>query len=196
MTFELITGLITMAFVTSVTPGPNNLMLMTSGANFGLRRTIPHWLGVSVGFVVLASFAGSGAAKVLETNPTLQHVMRIVCVGYLLWLAWKIATSSGHSDQSGRSSPLSFLQAAAFQWVNPKVWAMALAAISIYAPSGGIAQVVLVSCIFGSVNFPAVGLWAVAGTKINAIFRNPLHLRFFNVAMAVLLVLSLAPLFL
>lgn len=195
MTFELLLGLITLAFATSVTPGPNNLMLMASGANFGLHRTIPHWLGVSIGFAVLASVVGAGAARVLEIYPTIQQIMRIVCAGYMLWLAWKIATSSQPSHAGVRSSPLSFLQAAAFQWVNPKVWAMALAAISLYAPEGRISQVIAVSCIFGLVNFPAVGIWVVVGTKVHAILRTPAHLRVFNITMAVLLIISLTPIF-
>lgn len=170
-------------------------MLMASGANFGLRRTLPHWVGVSLGFVVLASITGLGAARILETHPTIQQVMHILCTEYLLWLAWKIATSSNSKGGTGRSSPLSFLQAAAFQWVNPKVWAMALAVISLYAPDGTISQVLAVSCIFGLVNFPAVGIWAVAGTKLNIMLRKSSHLRAFNITMAVLLILSLAPLF-
>lgn len=193
---DFVLGTATLIFATSVTPGPNNIMLMASGTNFGIRRTVPHWLGVSIGMVILICVAGFGAARILETHPMLQQAMRLVCGLYMLWLAWKIATAAASGNRHTDARPLSFLQAAAFQWINPKVWAIVLTAISLHASDGQGARVVAVACIAGLVNFPSVGLWVVAGTKLHALLQRPGYLRLFNVSMALLLIASLAPIFL
>ena len=139
MTYEALLPLIAFAFVTSITPGPNNLMLMASGANFGVRRTMPHMIGVVLGFVFMAVFlaviVGVGLAQVFVAVPSLHTMLKAASVVYLLYLAWKIATAPppGEASRSGR--PMTFLAAAAFQWVNPKAWAMALTAVTVYAPS-------------------------------------------------------------
>jgi threonine/homoserine/homoserine lactone efflux protein len=131
---ELIAALVLFALVSSITPGPNNTMLMASGANFGFRATIPHLLGVSGGFFLLVLAAGLGLGGLFAAYPPLHDILAVVGGAYLLWLAWKIATSKGLGLGEGSARPQTFLQAAAFQWVNPKAWAMALGGVTAYAP--------------------------------------------------------------
>ncbi|MEL7465354.1 MAG: LysE family translocator [Pseudomonadota bacterium] len=193
MTYELLIALAGFAFVTSITPGPNNLMLMASGANFGLRRTIPHMLGVALGFVFMASLVGIGLARIFDAYPILHDALTAASVAYLLWLAWKIANASPVTTGEAAGSPLTFLQAAGFQWVNPKAWTMALTAVTVYSPGEGAWSALLVAAVFGCVNLPAVGSWAFIGVQMQRLLTNPVRLRAFNWTMAVLLVGSLWP---
>lgn len=193
MTYELLIALIVFAFVTSVTPGPNNMMLMASGANFGVKRTLPHMLGVSLGHAFMVFVVGMGLMQVFDLFPVSYTILKVVSVVYLLWLAWKIATAAGLSDRSAGGRPFTFLQAAAFQWVNPKAWAMALGAVAAYAPSQTIAAVGAVSVVFAAVNLPSVGAWAILGQQMARLLRDVRHLVLFNRVMAGLLVLSLIP---
>ncbi|MEL7214650.1 MAG: LysE family translocator [Pseudomonadota bacterium] len=193
MTYDLMTALVAFAFVTSITPGPNNLMLMASGANFGLRRTVPHALGVALGFVAMAVLVGLGVAEVFERYPVMHAVLTVVSVLYMLWLAWHIATAAAPEGRESTGTPLTFLQAAAFQWVNPKAWTMALGAMTVYAPDGSALSILLVAVVFGMVNLPAVGSWAILGQQMQRVLTNPARLRLFNWAMAALLVASLLP---
>ena len=193
MTYDLFIGLIGFAFAMSITPGPNNLMLMASGANFGMRRTVPHLLGVSTGFGVMATLIGLGLIGLFDAVPGSYLALKLASVAYMLWLAWKIAHAAAPIADAGGGRPLTFLQAAAFQWVNPKAWAMALSAITIYAPHRGVAAIVLVAVIFSAVNLPSVSLWARAGQEMRRILTNPGRLRLFNHTMALLLLASLYP---
>lgn len=198
MTYDLLLALAGFAFVSSITPGPNNLMLMTSGANFGFARTIPHLLGVSIGFVAMVIIVGAGLAQVFAAVPELHTVLKVVSAAYLLYLAWKIAKAPPPSAEGAvRATPMTFLQAAAFQWVNPKAWTMALTAISVYAPTGpgGISAVtlVLIAVVFGAINLPSVGVWTAIGTQLRRFLSSPASFRVFNGVMAALLVASLIP---
>ncbi|MGR3616694.1 MAG: LysE family translocator [Paracoccaceae bacterium] len=194
MTSNLLIALASFAFVSSVTPGPNNLMLMASGANFGFRRTIPHMLGIGLGFTFMTLLVGVGLIQVFDRFPISYTVLKIVSVVYLLYLAWKIANAapiSGGAETTG--TPMSFFQAAAFQWVNPKAWAMALTAISAYAPDQTLAAIGLVAAIFGIINLPSVSVWTLMGQQMARFLTNPRRLAIYNRTMAVLLVLSLYP---
>ena len=193
MTYDLLFALLGFAFVTSVTPGPNNLMLMASGANFGFRRTLPHMLGISLGFAVLAGAVGLGLAGLLHSVPPVMLALKALAVAYMLWLAWKIAHAGAPGEGRAGARPLTLLQAALFQWVNPKAWAMALGAIAVYAPGGRIAEIALVAAIFSLVNLPTVGLWAWAGEALRHWLGAPHRLRLFNLTMAAALVASLWP---
>ena len=193
MTFELLIALATFAFVTSITPGPNNLMLMASGANFGFRRTIPHMLGVALGFIFMAILMGIGLAGLFEAWPQLHTVLVVVSVVYMLWLAWKIANAAAPSEREAEGTPMTFLQAAAFQWVNPKAWAMALTAVTVYAPEPGLIGIAFVAVVFGAINLPSVGVWCLMGQELRRVLTSRVRLRIFNAVMALLLVLSLAP---
>ncbi|HTK34888.1 MAG TPA: LysE family translocator [Caulobacteraceae bacterium] len=190
----LLAGLSLFALVSSLTPGPNNMMLLASGANFGLRRTIPHLMGVSLGFVLLVWIVGLGLGAVFAAWPPLHAVLQILGGLYLAYLAWKIATASGIGGGASAARPMTFLQAAAFQWVNPKAWAMALGATTTYAPQQHyVANILVVGAVFGAINMPCVALWASLGTVMRRFLSRPGILRLFNYGMAALLLISLYP---
>ena len=194
LTPELLAALALFAFVSSITPGPNNTMLMASGANFGFRASIPHMMGVSGGFLLLVVAVGLGLGGLFAAYQELHDVLAVAGGLYLLWLAWKIATSSGIGMGEAGARPQTFLQAAAFQWVNPKAWAMALGAVTAYAPRDGyVANILLVSVIFTAINLPCVASWTGFGVGLRRFLDRPAVLRAFNVGMALLLVLSLLP---
>jgi threonine/homoserine/homoserine lactone efflux protein len=193
MTTDLILALALFAFVSSITPGPNNLMLMASGANFGFRRTIPHMLGVALGFVFMVVLVGAGLIQVFDAFPFSYTVLKVVSVIYLLYLAWKIANAAPAETGNANGHPMTFVQAAAFQWVNPKAWAMALTAISAYAPDQTFWAILLVAALFGAVNLPSVSSWTVLGQQMARLLTNPRRLAVFNWTMALLLVASLYP---
>ncbi|MDU8458685.1 MULTISPECIES: LysE family translocator [unclassified Pseudomonas syringae group] len=197
LSFDLLLAFTLFAFVTSITPGPNNMMLLASGVNFGFSRTLPHMLGISIGFFVLVLAVGFGLGSVFKAWPLLYTILRYVGAAYLLYLAWKIATSGPASDNvDSQGQPLSFMSAALFQWVNPKAWIMAIGAISTYTPMQGyFYNVVVISAVFALINLPSVGIWAGFGSLLRNVLRDPLGLRIFNGVMAVLLVASLYPLF-
>lgn len=193
MSFEILSALILFAFASSATPGPNNLMLMASGANYGFTRSIPHMLGISIGFALMIVLVGAGLAQIFEAYPVSYTVLKTLSVLYLSYLAWKIATAAPIRKSAEEGRPMTFLQAAAFQWVNPKAWAMALTALSVYAPSQTLAAFALVAVIFATVNLPAITFWTVLGQQMARILTNPRRLTTFNWTMAGLLIASLYP---
>ncbi len=193
MILSTLPALITFAFVSSITPGPNNLMLMASGANFGFRRTVPHMLGIGLGFTFMALVVGAGLIQIFNAFPITYTALKTASVVYLLYLAWKIANAAPVHDQDATGTPMTFLQAAAFQWVNPKAWTMALTAISAYAPNQSYSGILLVALVFGAVNLPSVSVWTVLGQQMARILTNPRRMVLFNWTMATLLVLSLYP---
>lgn len=194
MSYDLLLALTLFAFVSSITPGPNNLMLMASGANFGFRRTLPHLLGVGIGFTLMIVLVGVGLVQVFDLYPISHQILKVVSVIYLLWLAWKIANAATpEGDVQSEGTPITFIQAALFQWVNPKAWTMALTAISAYTPDQTLYYVSLVALVFGIVNLPSVSLWTVLGEQMARFLTSAARLRAFNWAMAGLLVLSLYP---
>ncbi len=193
MTYDTLIALFAFCFVSSITPGPNNLMLMASGANFGFRRTVPHLLGVAGGFVVMVVLVGLGLVQLFEAFPVTYVALKIFSVLYLLYLAWKIANAAPPKAQAQAGTPFTFIQAALFQWVNPKAWAMALTAVSVYEPSQSVAGIILVAAIFGAVNLPCVAAWVTLGQQMRRFLTTPSRLRAFNWIMAALLVASLYP---
>lgn len=169
---------------------------MTSGVNFGFRLTLPHMFGVSLGFVFMAILVGVGITQIFEAFPVSYQILKVLSVAYMLYLAFKIATSNASIEgRKAKSTPMTFVQAVLFQWVNPKAWTMALTAISVYGHDQTFYSVALVALIFGAVNFPCIACWATLGTKIKRLLTKPSSLKLFNYVMAGLLVLSLYPIF-
>jgi threonine/homoserine/homoserine lactone efflux protein len=195
MSYDVFLALLAYAFVTSITPGPNNLMLLTSGVNFGFTRTIPHMLGVGIGFVVMLLAVGIGIGAVLTAFPMLHAVLKVAGTLYLLYLSWKIAmTRSFNSGPESKSRPMTFLEAAAFQWVNPKAWVMAVTAVAVYSnPAAPLVSVVLIGVVFGMVNLPSVSTWAGFGMALRGFLSDPVRLKWFNIAMGLLLAATLWP---
>ncbi len=194
MTATTYLALLVFSFVSSVTPGPNNIMLFASGVNFGLRRTIPHMLGISIGFGILLAAVGAGVGALLEQVPEAFLALKIVGGLYMIYLAWRIANAGAPKTGDATARPIRFLEAAAFQWVNPKAWVMAVVAMATYTSEGDYAtNVAIVVLTFSVVNFPTVSVWAVFGMAMRKWLSNPRVLRAFNVTMALALVLSLWP---
>lgn len=195
------------AFVSSITPGPNNLMLLAAGMNFGFRASIPHMLGISSGFFVMLLGVGFGLGEVFVRHPITYTVMKWGGAIYLVYLAWRIANAgavTGPADGADgaihgvtKHAPLSFMGAALFQWVNPKAWVMAASAFSIYIPpTSGWTISVALSVLFAAINLPCVSCWTLFGSRLRRWLTDPRHARVFNIVMAVLLVSSLAPILL
>lgn len=207
VTSDLLLALAGFAFVTSVSPGPANLLLLASGANFGFRRSLPLVLGISAGFLTMVFLVGMGLGPLLQRFPAAYGALKVACIAYVLWLAWKIAKSApntsapklGEATESA-ARPFGFLQAALLQWLNPKAWAVALiVTVSYAAPAPGAttadyaASLLLVIFFFACVNLPSISLWAASGMALRRLLNEPRRLRRFNLAMALLLVLSMAP---
>ncbi|MGN2614257.1 LysE family translocator [Aliivibrio fischeri] len=191
MEYPHLLALITFAFVGAFTPGPNNIMLMASGANVGFVRTIPHMLGVIFGFAFMLVLVGFGLIQIFHTYPQLEKGLQVVSAIYLLYLAYKIARSEPVDSRIGDYKPMSFLAAASFQWVNPKGWSMALSVMSIYATSSDMFSVLLIAFVFICINVPTVSFWTVAGKELQKRLKTPKHLKLFNYSMAGLLVGSM-----
>jgi threonine/homoserine/homoserine lactone efflux protein len=194
MHFELLTALGVFAFVASITPGPNNLMLMASGANYGYIRTIPHMAGVVVGFTILLFLVGMGLIRVFDTVPASYLVLKVVSLVYLVYLAWRIATAAAPEEASSDGGkPFTFVQAALFQWVNPKAWTVGLTAITVYAPTRSLGAILILVFIFAAVTIPSISIWTLLGQQLRSLLTNKLRLRVFNGLMATLLIASLYP---
>ncbi|HEV7372453.1 LysE family translocator [Arenibaculum sp.] len=192
---ELLPALALFALSTSITPGPNNIMLTASGATFGFRRTVPHMIGIGMGFPVMLVAVGLGLAGVFATSPEIHAWLRYAGIAYLLYLAWRVATSGRGADGQVRGRPLGVLQAALFQWVNPKSWVMAIGAVTTYTTFGGslLGEVALIAAVYVVIGTPCMVLWAAFGTALSRRLANPRALRAFNVSMALLMVGSVLP---
>lgn len=192
MDSELLVALVLFSIVTSITPGPNNIMLLASGVNFGFQKSLPHTLGISGGFFVLLIAVGFGLGFLFTTFPPLHIALKIASSVYMLYLAFQIATSRSISKSGERQArPMNFIEAALFQWVNPKAWVMAISSMALYtSPQRPFISVVLVALIFAILNWPSVSIWAAFGTALRGCLANPVWLRRFNMTMGVLLAAS------
>ena len=193
MTPETLLALILFSAATLFTPGPNNVMLMASGANFGLRRTLPHLAGVAYGFPLMTLPVGLGVMTLFDRWPVAETVLRTVAVLYVFWLAWKIANAAPAARTRSAGRPLTFLQAAGFQWVNPKAWSMALGAITLYAAGRDLPAILWIAGIFAALGTLSALTWVTLGTAMRRLLSEPRRLRLFNRVMAVLLIVSMIP---
>lgn len=195
MSYDALLALSVFAFVTSATPGPSNFMLLASGANFGFFRTLPQVLGITIGFTSLLLAVGLGLGAVLAAYPALHLALKIAGGAYLLYLAWRIGTSralGGGGEHGGR--PLTFFESAAFQWVNPKAWVVAVTAMAVYTSAEApFLSVAVAAAAFAVVNLPSVSAWAGFGVALRGFLSDPARLKWFNIAMGVLLAATLWP---
>ncbi len=188
------------ALAMSATPGPNNAMLAASGANFGVARTMPHMLGVSIGFPVMFAAVALGAGGLLRVHPSVYAALHWIGATYLLWLAWRVATARPAEEDAPRGRrrrPLRFAEAALFQWANPKAWLIAVSGVAAYATEGehvSVAQVLVLAALFLVVCLPTVALWTSIGAGTARLLRTPRQMRLFNFGMGLLLLASLVPL--
>lgn len=195
MTLDHFLALLTFCAVTSITPGPNNIMLMASGINHGVRRTIPHALGILLGWPVMVLLVGLGLGKVFVVVPHAYTALKLAGAAYMLWLAWKISTSAPESaDPTARGQPMSFMAAALFQWVNGKAWFMAVSSIATFTLATDYAWsvVAIVSAFFVCGIFSGTG-WVLFGAALRRFLTDPRYHRAVNVTLALALVVSLWP---
>ena len=193
---ETIIALMGFAFVMSVSPGPGNFLLLASGVNFGFQRSVPLILGICSGFLTMVFFVGLGLGQVLERAPIIYTILKFACAAYVLWLALKIARSRslGSKDQDELGRPISFLQAALFQLVNPKAWAVALiVTVSYTDPENYMPSLIAMILLFALVNVPSISLWAASGAALKHFLGDGRKVAVFNIFMAVLLAGSMAP---
>lgn len=195
MSLELLLPLCTFAAVSSITPGPNNTMILASGLNYGFVRSLPHLFGITCGFTFMIFATGMGLHVVFEQVPMLQTILKYGGALYLLWLAWKLAHAAPMSgEQAALSKPMTFFGAAAFQWINPKAWVMALSALTTYLPPGfTVIDAAMLAGVFGFIGVFCVGAWAMFGVAMRRVLQDPRSVRIFNIVMALLLVATLYP---
>ena len=195
MSQQLTIAFVLFAIVAAFTPGPNNAMVLASGLNFGFRRTLPHVAGIAIGFGIVVLIAGFGLGAVFKSMPLLYAALKYGGPAYLVYLAWRIATSGGIDDKdSQRGEPLSFIGAMLFQWVNVKGLIAAISSVAIYSAIAPYPyNVLFLGAVFGLVGFVSAAAWALFGASLRGLLSTPRAVRIFNVTMAVLLVASLYP---
>lgn len=196
MSLETMIALMGFAFVMSASPGPGNFLLLASGANFGILRTLPLVLGISFGFLSMVFAVGLGLGKVLYAYPAIGVGLRVTCATYIFYLAWKIFNSGSLDLEAARKTdkPFTLLQAAGLQFVNPKAWTVALiVTVSYLPPDAPLSELLLLILIFAAVNIPSIGLWAVSGHCLRQFLAKGHRIAVFNVVMALLLIASMLP---
>jgi threonine/homoserine/homoserine lactone efflux protein len=187
-------ALILFTIATSITPGPNNILILASGVNYGIRKSLPHYAGIAFGFPLMVIAVGLGAGIVFKQFPILHTVLKLVGVCYLLYLSYKVATASTNKIETENKKPFTFIQAALFQWVNPKAWIMAIGAVVTFTSSGNyFLQVATIAISFILFGVPCTGLWLLFGASLKDFLSDPIRIRIFNIVMALLLVASLIP---
>jgi len=183
----------TFSFATSITPGPNNIMLLSSGLTFGYQKTVPHLLGVIIGFPLMTLCVGLGLGEVFHAYPAILTLLKVLGTLYLLWLAWKIANLSPSLESKQDQVPMKFMPIILFQWVNPKNWIKIITAMSVYVnkPEEALMQIVVITVIFFSTVLISANTWAMGGVILKRLIKSKRGISIFNVTMAILLVLSI-----
>ena len=192
---ELYLAILLFGLSTGITPGPNNIMLMASGMNFGLKNSLPHLAGICIGFPIMVILIGLGFSIVFEKYPVLHEVIKIIGLAYLLYLSWLIASASPETLENKKAKPLTFLQAALFQWVNPKAWVVATSSISAYTVLDDNMhwRVLAIAGVFFFAALLTGSTWLVFGKGIKKILQSAKQQRIFNITMALVLVASVLP---
>ncbi|SFO96082.1 LysE family translocator [Tranquillimonas alkanivorans] len=196
MSYDLLLSLVTLAAAATLAPGPNNALVASSSATFGLRRTAPHIVGIVIGFPLMMLIVGLTLGEVFQRSDLLREGLRLVGAALLLWIAWKLWSAGGLSGSGGRARPFTFLEAAGFQWINPKAWAMAVAVTAQFiSPAAPVVTAAVIALVFSCVGGFSISTWAVAGALLTRWLSTERRLKLFNRVMAVLIVLSVALLF-
>ena len=197
MSHSLLMAFVIFATVMFFTPGPNNIMLLSSGLTYGFRRTLPHVAGIVIGFAFMVGAVGLGLGTIFITYPVLQTILKYAGVAYLVYLAAVIAMSGAVTpDQDNRRGPMTFWGAAMFQWINVKGWVMVIGTITAYAAIASFPWNIIlqtgISLVIGALSTVA---WALFGSALRPVLTSPSAVRAFNIVMAVLLLASLYPVF-
>ncbi len=185
---SLLFPLTAFAIACCITPGPNNMMLTASGANFGFRKTVPHILGIALGMLVMLVIAALGLGSLFSVYPELQTVLKVGGIIYLFYLSWRIAMAGPGMNSRKRSKPLSFIQAAAFQFLNPKAYMINITAMSTFTLGGDryVLSAILVTTVFFIICLPSISVWAGFGTAIGRLLNHQRTIRIFNISMGCL----------
>ncbi len=195
-TLTMIISITSFGLASTMTPGPNNIMLLSSGLTFGYKRTIPHALGINCGFPVMVICVGLGVGKLFEVFPFIYSALKVVGIGYLLWMAWHIANSKGSLNmENKKDKPFTFLQAALFQWVNPKAWMVAITSTATFITDHQIVliQVMIISSIYFFCAIVSTNAWSLGGVILKRFIQNERLVQIFNIVMAVLIMGSILP---
>lgn len=196
-TTTMLLSILIFAIATAFTPGPNNLMLLSSGLTYGYKRTLPHIFGVAFGFPLMVVAVGLGVHSLFAFSPMIYTVFKIISLGYLLWMAWKIATADTSITIDGQSTskPFTFFQSALFQWVNPKAWVMALTVTTSFTSGEStlLPQIIVIALIYAFVGLFSTHSWALGGVYLSRFLNNKKRVHYFNIIMAVLIVASVVP---
>ncbi|MCW5702514.1 MAG: LysE family translocator [Bradyrhizobium sp.] len=197
MSNSLLVAFLMFALVMFFTPGPNNIMLLSSGLTYGFRRTIPHIAGITVGFAFMVAAVGLGLGTIFIAYPVLQTILKYVGAAYLVYLAWHIGMAEPSApEQDNRGRPMTFWGAAMFQWVNAKGWVMVIGTITAYAAIANFPWNILIQTVISlAMGAMSTVVWALFGTALRPILTSPRAVRAFNVVMALLLLASLYPVF-
>lgn len=187
-----LTPLLLFCVSTFVTPGPNNLMLMNSGLIFGIRKSLPHYLGICLGLSLMVLIVALGFGEIFQKYLWLKQALKIVGSMYMLYLAIQIVLSATTPKATNASKPLNFSQALMFQWINPKAWLMAIGAISIFTIANNyVHNAIAISALFLVIGLPAIGSWLVFGKSLRKILKNEKQQKWFNIVMAICLIASI-----
>lgn len=191
---EYYLSIITFTFVAGITPGPNNMMLMASGVNHGIRKSLPHYFGICIGFPIMVAVVGFGMGTLFSRYPGVYSSIKVLGIAYLLYLSWKIGNAGNPNATKNVREPLSFIQAAIFQWLNPKAWVIAIGALAAFTSrenfNTGVLTVVLIYFFMG---FICMALWLKLGQSLQHVLKKGRRIHYFNIAMAALLVVSILP---
>lgn len=186
MSIALILSMGSFALAASISPGPVNVVALTSGVNHGFRASLPHVTGATVGFTLLLLLAGFGLAELLDRWPAAQRVTQAAGVGFLLYMAWRLWTADGAVSAGAAARAPSAASGAALQWLNPKAWIAAVAGMGAYG-TGGAERVWLFAALYFVICYVSIAAWAWAGACLRHVLEDPRRMRLFNRAMAVLL---------
>lgn len=191
MPIDVFLGLVTLAMATAWSPGPNNVLVASSGATFGYRRSLPHVLGIALGFPLMIFIVGTFLGGVFQQSALLREGLRWGGALILLWLAWRLANTGAVGSKGGRMRPFTFVEAAAFQWINPKAWAMSIAITAQFVlPSAPLQSAAIIAAVFVVTGMGSASAWALVCQTLMAWAKEPGHLIWFNRAMAALIVVT------
>tara|TARA_B110000114_G_scaffold38799_1_gene40537 strand:- start:267 stop:875 length:609 start_codon:yes stop_codon:yes gene_type:complete len=191
---EYYLSVMTFTFVTGATPGPNNMMLLASGVNHGIRKSMPHYLGICIGFPIMVAVVGFGLGTVFKEYPSIYIYIKVSGIAYLIYLAWKIGNAGNSSASSNIRQPLTFIQNAVFQWLNPKAWVIAIGALAAFTRPDSVAQsIATVIFAYFIMGFIYTALWLKLGQGLQQFLGSGKRIHYFNITMALLLLLSVIP---
>ncbi len=177
--------------VAGFTPGPNNIIAMGIGFNWGFKKVLPHLLGVSVGFPIMLLLIGFVLKPILEQFSTIFIALKFLSAIYIIYLAYKIATAPVNLEEQEQKKPITFFESVAFQWINPKAWAGAMATVTLYIPQNSFTLGLIIAAISSAITIIfAIALWGYMGKKIKLLLSNATHIRVFNYTMAITLCIS------